>query len=115
MKKLEALVPAAPTGWKLDEPLVYPLASSTCRGATFQSVSYTVSYTNLSRVADANRRAEAMGRQVAELRQASRAARSSANGPRSGRLATQPPAPISKRASKTSTAAGPPSAGRTKK
>ena len=68
MKKLEALAPAAPAGWKLDGPPVYPLANSTCKGSTFQQVSYTVSYTNLTRVADANGRAEEMGRQIAELR-----------------------------------------------
>lgn len=68
MKKLEALVPAAPAGWKVDAPPVYPLANSTCKGVVFKSYSYTVTYTNLNRVADNNRRVEEMGRQVAELR-----------------------------------------------
>ena len=68
--KASALVPAAPAGWKLDAPPVYPLASSTCKGATFQRVSYTVSYTNLTRVADANRRAEERDRRWAAIRRA---------------------------------------------
>lgn len=68
MKRLAATVPAAPAGWKLDAPPVYPLGNSTCKGSTFTRVSYSVNFTNLTRVADANSRAEEMGRQVAELR-----------------------------------------------
>ena len=68
MKKLEALVPPAPAGWKVDAPPVYPLSNSTCKGVVFKSYSYTVSYTNLNRAADNTRRIEEMGRQVAELR-----------------------------------------------
>lgn len=101
MKKLEALVPAAPAGWKLDAPPVHPLGNSTSKGAAFQRVSYTVSYTNLTRVAGANSRAEEMGRQVAELAKQSRTLQRERPKVR----ATQPPSPISKRASRRWTAA----------
>lgn len=68
MQRLAAMTPSAPAGWKVEAPPVYPLGASTCRGVTFSQFSYTVTYTNLTQVQDSSRRAEEMGKEIAELR-----------------------------------------------
>jgi hypothetical protein len=69
MRRIEAAVPAAPAGWKLEARPSLPLGASTCKGADFSRLSYTVTYANMERIQAASKRSDEMSRQVAALRE----------------------------------------------
>lgn len=68
MRRLQAVVPAAPAGWQLDNKPVYPLGNSACKGSDFSRVSLHVNYANLEMIQASRERSEQMRKEIVELR-----------------------------------------------